>query len=393
MGRGDGRERREQVCLARDRQSLAHLRPHPGGHPFAGRSEGKATDHDRARDRKAGQATARTGTFPGQHGQSPFQTIDSGEVADGRELAARRTFDERAPISVAQPLIADRRNHIGVARHLLIGAERAMREPRQRIPPMQRQKAKREGIGEEIAPAMVRHLMRQRHGMLLDIEAHQGIGRERDEPPGEAEGQRAAYMRAGNQPDSPCGRAPYPRSAQHLPAKAAIAHHLPQHERDDAQQPEHRQHKRPGDARQQARRTACRGWRRDLELHHALADKLRQRARWRRDAGQRECLRHQRVDPRHQQAQRRQQPERISDLRAKGVAHRPSQEQHQRHQRAGDDERFDQPGDHDLSAFSNASISAISFSDNCWVSARWATSGVTLPPNSRSTSRCDSCAT
>ena len=53
----------------------------------------------------------------------------------------------------------------------------------------------------------------------------------------------------------------------------------------------------------------------------------------------------------------------------------------------------DDPAGHDLSAFSSASISAMSSGVSRSRSASWATSGVTRPPNSRSTSLRDSRAT
>ena len=51
----------------------------------------------------------------------------------------------------------------------------------------------------------------------------------------------------------------------------------------------------------------------------------------------------------------------------------------------------EEPGGHDFSAFSSASISAMSASLSRSRSASWATSGVTRPPNIRSISRPDSC--
>ena len=78
---------------------------------------------------------------------------------------------------------------------------------------------------------------------------------------------------------------------------------------------------------------------------------------------------------------RRQQPQGISGPGAEQARERAADGKDEQHDQAGPDQIVGEPGGHDFSAFSSASISAMSASLSRSRSARWATSGVTRPPN------------
>ncbi len=95
----------------------------------------------------------------------------------------------------------------------------------------------------------------------------------------------------------------------------------------------------------------------------------------------------------HQHPDHGKRPERIGHLRTERTADGCADSEHQQHQQRARDEGLDDPAGHCLSSFSSASISAMSCSVSSSRSARCATSGVSLPPKSRSISLRDSPAT
>ncbi len=243
---------------------------------------------------------------------------------------------------------------------------------------MQRKHDERDPVGDQIAARVVRQLMRERQCLLIGVVAFLEVARKRHVFAPDPERERSTRAVAFDHPH----RAEHSRAGigEHRAHELAVANQVPANETERAERPDREQHRAIiGRGRHIAHRRGAG----HVDEHHG--DLLGGAADGR--GGTRLPVSGQR---RQQQPHDRQQPQRVGNARTKHPPHRRAQDQHEQHQQGGGDHR---PGDHCLSAFSKASISAISPLVSWSRSARCATSGVSLPPNSRSISRCDSPAT
>ena len=276
--------------------------------------------------------------------------------------------------------MADRRiggDHARVAGHFLIGAKGAEGEPGQRVEPVEGKHRQGDGVRDQIAALVMRQFMRQGEALFLAVIGCIEIGGQHDAAIEDAEGERPLPARCLHHAHAADAQ-PLARAAQQAVAQIEEGDRLPGKEGEAARKPQ------PGDDLAHDRRI---GGRRDgghaavEDVDHlpGIGDRVgRFGPDARHDVG------------RQDQAQRGDRPQCIGDLRPEGGAHGGADGEDQQHQQRGRDQRLYGPGDHCLSAFSSASISAMSRSVRSSRSARCATSGLTRPPNSRSTRRRDS---
>ena len=378
---GQDRDRAGQVDAQRPLDLLGQRRRRRGaggGRPQPGQDQQR---HGRAAHRQLATRFRRSR----QHLQPPFQIIDGMQVTGARQRAAMRGLYDGAGIDMtvgpAAPL-----QDAGVIGQLLVGTESVEGPPRQRIEPMERQHGERDPVGDQVTPRVMAQLVRQRQVALVGVVPLGKIAREGDVAVPDAEGERSRCAIAGDHAH-PLHRLQRLGIGQQPRAEAPVAKEL------KAQEP-----RRPDDPEQ----------RNTLLDHRPDAGRIHRggnlRSHGQHDIG-REALarggqRRGRLlgqparQRRQEQAEQRQGPERIGNLRPEGLADMTAGQQDQRHQESGGDHRLHRPAElrpaHAFRSLSSASISEISCAVSSSRSAKCATSGVRRPPNNRSIRRRDS---
>jgi hypothetical protein len=264
----------------------------------------------------------------------------------------------------------------GVAGQLLVRPKGAKRQPGDRIEPVEAEDEEAEKVPPDVAAAVMDAFMIEREALLGGRIAAGEIGGHDDPAIEEAESDRSLHGRAFDQCDAAMG-AEAARIAAELGQEATIGAPLPDQEEGHADGPD-----REGDGHPERGSAVGRQGRGRI----ADPDDERLGRNRRGDVGR------ERRQRRHGQAKRRQQPQRIGRAGPEHPRERPADRQDEQHEKARPGHVGEQPA-HCFSAFRSASISAMSAAVRRSRSARWATSGVTRPPNMRSSSRTDSCAT
>ena len=113
------------------------------------------------------------------------------ERAGEQQRPSRSGLGDR-PAIVGAILGLDLVQHPGIARRFLIEAKSGVGDPGERVEPLEAEEDKGKEVGDEVARTVVGELMVERQtALMVGVDAVE-IGRHRDHPVEDAEGQRSA---------------------------------------------------------------------------------------------------------------------------------------------------------------------------------------------------------